>query len=149
MKSCQMPPQISLVLLLLATTIALALMSTSPARADVNGIWVHKDGGRVRIRNCGEGVCGTIASVRTDPETGRPATDKKNADPNLRSRPLLGVPVLIGMRPTGPGKWTGHLYNVDDGHTYTGNLIELGPDSIRVEGCALAICGGENLTRVK
>jgi hypothetical protein len=64
---------------------------------------------------------------------------------NPRNR--VGVPVLMGMRPNGPNRWTGQLYNVDDGKTYTGNLIELGPDSIRIE--AMFICGGENLTRVK
>jgi uncharacterized protein (DUF2147 family) len=148
MKSRQMSLQLALSLLAMAT---MALMSTSPARASVDGLWQHKSGGTLRIRNCGDGVCGTIASVspQVDPATGHPPTDKKNADPNQRNRPLLGVPVLMGMRPTGPGKWTGRLYNVEDGNTYTGNLIELGPDTIRLEGCALFFCGGENLTRVR
>ena len=144
MKSLQTP----LGLFAIAT---IALMSVAPAHADVEGIWLDKDGGTVRIRNCGDGVCGSIATVnpRIDPATGLPWTDKKNADPGRRNRPLVGVPVLIGMRPIGPGKWMGQLYNVDDGKTYTGNLIELGRDAIRVEGCWLGICGGENLTRVK
>ena len=147
MKSGRTLLQISLRLLAIAT---IALISTLPARADVYGLWLHKDGGTLRIRNCADGVCGTIASVGgVDSETGQPPTDKKNADPKLRSRPLVGIPVVMGMRPTGPGKWTGRLYNVGDGHTYTGNLIELGPDTIRLEGCALFFCGGENLTRVK
>ena len=62
---------------------------------------------------------------------------------------LMANDTLMGMRPTGPGKWTGRLYNVEDGNTYTGHLIELGPDTIRLEGCALFFCGGEHLTRVK
>jgi len=130
---------------------AIALLSMSAAHADVEGIWQHKSGGTLRIRNCGEGVCGTIASVspQADPATGRPPTDKKNADPSQRNRPLVGIQVLMGMHPTAPGKWTGRLYNVEDGNTYTGNLIELGPDTVRLEGCALFFCGGETLTRVK
>jgi uncharacterized protein (DUF2147 family) len=115
----------------------IALMNTAPAHAFVEGIWLDKDGGMVSIRNCGDSMCGTIASVST--------RDGGAANPRNR----VGVPVLIGMRPSGPNKWTGQLYNVDDGKTYKGNLIELGPDSIRIEGCALFICGGENLTRVK
>jgi uncharacterized protein (DUF2147 family) len=55
----------------------------------------------------------------------------------------------MSMRPDGPGKWTGQLYNMDDGKTYTGNLIEVGPDAVRIEGCFLGVCGGENLSRVK
>ncbi|HMA73734.1 MAG TPA: DUF2147 domain-containing protein [Xanthobacteraceae bacterium] len=126
------------------------IMTTSPARANVEGLWQHK-GGTLRLRNCGDGVCGTIASVNPhlDPATGQPPTDKKNADPNLRRRPLVGLSVVMGMHPSGPGKWTGRLYNVEDGNTYTGSLIELGPDTIRLEGCALFFCGGENLTRIR
>ncbi len=76
-------------------------------------------------------------------------TDKNNADPAKRNRPLVGVETLISMQPNGAGKWSGRLYNDDDGMTYPGNLIELGPSSIRVEGCALGICGGDELTRLK
>jgi len=53
------------------------------------------------------------------------------------------------MRPSGPRKWSGRLYNADNGKTYSGNLIELGPQTIRVEGCVLGICGSESLTRVR
>jgi uncharacterized protein (DUF2147 family) len=121
---------------LLAMT-ALVLVGTAPARANVEGVWLAKDGGTVRIRSCGDAMCGTIASVAA----------RGGAEANPRDR--VGVPVLMDMRPSGPNKWTGRLYNVDDGKTYAGNLIEVGPDTIRVEGCVLFLCGGENLTRVK
>jgi uncharacterized protein (DUF2147 family) len=129
--------------------VVLGCVGVEPVRADPTGIWLDKDGGTVRIRPCGGALCGTIASVRPrlDPETGRPWTDKKNADPDKRTRPLVGVQVLIAMRPSGPGKWSGRLYNADDGKTYSGNLVELGRGSIRVEGCWLGMCGGENLRR--
>jgi len=53
------------------------------------------------------------------------------------------------MMPDGPGRWSGWLYNTEDGKTYPGHLLELGPATIRVEGCALGICGGRNLTRLQ
>jgi hypothetical protein len=28
-------------------------------------------------------------------------------------------------------------------------FLELGPTTIRVEGCAIGICGGQNMTRIK
>lgn len=43
----------------------------------------------------------------------------------------------------------GQLYNEDDGNVYPGRLLELSPAKIRIEGCALGICGGEELSRLK
>jgi uncharacterized protein (DUF2147 family) len=92
-----------------------------------------------------------LASTKspTDPETGAPWTDKHNIDPALRSRPLVGVAVLMGMRPASNDRWSGHLYNTDDGKTYFGNIIEIDARTIRIEGCVGLICGGDNLTRIK
>jgi uncharacterized protein (DUF2147 family) len=53
------------------------------------------------------------------------------------------------MQPSGSGKWSGRVFNQKDGNTYDGHLIELGPKEIRVEGCAIGICGGQNLSRIK
>ena len=134
-------------------TFALGLLSCTgigSALADPTGIWLDKDGDTLRIQHCGPALCGTIVNlrVRVDPATGRPRTDTKNPDMGRRNRPLVGIQSLIAMRPSGPGKWSGQLYNVDDGRTYTGNLIELGPGKIRVEGCVLGMCGGESLSRI-
>jgi uncharacterized protein (DUF2147 family) len=128
----------------------LACASAGPAFADPAGVWRDKDGGTIRVYRCGAGLCATIASVepRLDPTTGQPWTDKHNADASKRSRPLIGVQVLSAMQPNGAGKWSGTLYDSDRGQTYVGNLVELGPDSIRIEGCALGLCGGEELRRV-
>ena len=121
-----------------------------PAMADPRGLWQAKDGGRVRIAACGKALCGIMASMPSpnDPATGRPWTDKNNRDPALRSRPLIGVMVIISMQPDGPGRWTGTLYDNDRGMTVTGHMMEQGPSVLRVEGCMGAFCGGETMTRV-
>ena len=62
---------------------------------------------------------------------------------------LLGVPVLYGLVPDGAERWSGRLYNIDNGNSYAGHLLELGPATIRVEGCAIGTCGGQNMTRIK
>jgi uncharacterized protein (DUF2147 family) len=128
----------------------LGWLGLGPAVADPAGVWLDKDGDALRIQRCGPALCGTIVSlrVRLDPETGRPRTDKMNVDISQRNRPLVGIQTLISMQPSGPGKWSGQLYNTDDGRIYSGNLIELGPGKIRVEGCVLGMCGGENLSRI-
>ena len=130
--------------------IMLVGLSVQSAFADPTGTWLDKDGCTLHIHPCGGALCGTIATLKPahDPETGQAWTDKKNVDPIRRSRPLLGLQVLIAMRPNGPNKWSGQLYNVENGKTYSGNLIELSPGTIRVEGCVLGLCGGESLSRV-
>ena len=84
-----------------------------------------------------------------DRATGLPFTDKNNPDPKKRDRPLLGVQILMSMQSDGPGKWTGQIYNDDNGKLYRGHLIELNPSTIRIEGCWMFICDGEELARLE
>jgi len=131
--------------------LGLATVGIAPALADPAGLWLDKDGWTIRIQPCGPDLCAVIASVKPplDPATGQPQTDKNNADAAKRSRPLVGIEVLSAMRPNGARKWSGQLYDPDRGVTLGGNLLELDPDTIRIEGCLLLLCGGEELHRIK
>jgi len=126
------------------------VLTSVPGAADPVGLWRDKDGTTIRVGRCGPALCGTIVAMMpaNDPETGRPWTDKHNHDPVKRLRPLIGLQVFIAMRPSGPAKWSGQLYNTDDGATWPGHLIDSGPTVLRVEGCFGSLCGGENLNRV-
>jgi len=54
----------------------------------------------------------------------------------------------LGMEASGANRWTGAIYNSDNGKTYSGGLTLINPDLLRVRGCILFIlCGGENWTR--
>ncbi len=135
----------------IAAAVLWACAGVAPALADPSGVWLDKDGWTIRIYPCGEqDMCAVIASVQPplDPATGKPRTDRNNSDASKRNRPLVGVEVLSAMRPTAPRKWTGHLYDPDRGVTLSGNLLELDQDTIRIEGCLLVLCGGEELRRV-
>ena len=129
---------------------AVVILASTPARADPAGLWRERDGGTIRVYPCGVGYCAVIASVNPalDPATGRPATDKNNPDAQKRNRPLVGVAVLSSMRPSGPGKWSGRLYDTDRGRNLAGHLVEIDAGTIRIEGCVIGICGGERLNRV-
>jgi len=129
----------------------IAAAISGPALADPAGLWRSSDGGTTRIATCGAALCGYVASINppVDPATGRPRTDKNNLDASKRDRPLVGIPVLIGMQPDGSGRWTGQLYDIGRGQVFTGHLTEINQTTLRVEGCFLGICGGENMTRVK
>jgi uncharacterized protein (DUF2147 family) len=125
--------------------------SSDTGSASPVGLWLSKDGARIRVSPCGRDLCGFItqSSSPVDPATGGPPTDKYNEDPAKRDRPLVGVQVLISMHHEDPTKWSGQLYNVKDGKNYSGHLIETGPWSIRIEGCSFGICGGEDLARIR
>jgi len=129
----------------------LAMAGAGPALADPIGVWREKDGGTIRIYRCGAALCAAIATVqpRLDSASGKPRTDKNNENASKRKRPLIGVQVIIGMRPEGAGKWSGRLYDSDRGKVFSGNLDDLDAKTIRIEGCALGLCGGEELSRVR
>jgi uncharacterized protein (DUF2147 family) len=122
---------------------AAALSLASAAAASPVGLWRAKDGAQIRIGKCGAALCGHVAVARIDPATGKPARAKHDG------RSLTGLQIIIGMRADGPGKWSGQLYNEDDGRLYDGHLLELGPRQLRIEGCSIGICGGDELTRIR
>lgn len=132
------------------SSLVLAASGVHAQTGDPTGIWQTQAGdARVRVSRCGSGLCGVIVSLREkiDPATGQPFTDTKNPNPQLARRPMVGLPLFSEMRPTGDASWAGRIYNADDGSTYASKVSLAGPDSLRVEGCLGAICGGETWTR--
>ena len=135
--------------------ISAALLTTPSVFAqgatDPTGVWQTQAGdARVKVSKCGGGICGVIVGLKepVDPATGRPQVDDKNPNPALKKRPMIGLPLFSGMQPTGPGKWSGQIYNADDGGTYASSVSVMGTDTLKVEGCVGALCGGETWTRV-
>ena len=131
----------------IALTLTSLLVSLAPSfAADVTGDWLVQDKvARIRVENCGGRMWGVVSWEKT------PGTDKNNPDASLRSRPTLGMPIIMGMTPSkDPGKWEGTIYNSEDGKTYSASISLASPDVLRVQGCVLGfLCGGENWTRVK
>jgi uncharacterized protein (DUF2147 family) len=131
-----------------------ALLGASTAKAqtrgNASGIWLTQAGdAKVRVSRCGGGICGVVVWLRNpiNPATGKPEVDNKNPNPSLARRPMIGLPLFSGMRPSGPNRWSGQIYNADDGNSYASNVSISGPDTLKVEGCVGALCGGENWTR--
>jgi uncharacterized protein (DUF2147 family) len=115
------------------------------AASDPTGEWlVEKQVARIKIADCDGRMWGVVAWEA------QPGVDTKNPDPNLRSRPTLGMPILLGMAASKPNKWEGQIYNSEDGHTYSASISLLDPNTLRVQGCFLGfLCGGEKWTRVE
>ena len=133
---------------------ALAVMAAPGARAQAadepTGIWLTQAGdARIRVSHCGGSLCGSIVSLRDklDPATGKPAVDDKNPNPALRNRSMIGVQLFFDMKPAGPNKWSGQIYNSDDGKMYASNVSVAAPGALKVEGCVGAFCGSETWTK--
>src|SRR5262245_27821990 len=68
-----------------------AAPTPSPA-PDPTGEWlVAQQIARIRIADCDGRLWGVVSWEA------KPGVDRNNPDPNLRSRPTLGMPVLLGM----------------------------------------------------
>ena len=125
---------------------SLGTATAQPARIpapDATGEWlVAKQFARIRIVDCDSRLWGVVAWEA------KPGIDNKNPDPNLRTRPTLGMPILLGMTRSKENKWEGQIYNSEDGHTYAASITLVDPNTLRVQGCFLGfLCGGENWTR--
>ena len=86
---------------------------------DIRGLWETGES-RVEIYACGELLCGRIAEL-DEPldENGNPKLDVNNPEPNLRSRPILGMDLIAGFSRAGKRKWQdGTIYDPRDGKTY-------------------------------
>jgi uncharacterized protein (DUF2147 family) len=140
----------------LLLAIAAIVLSFSQARAETAnspaGIWLTQAGdAKIRISPCGTGLCGTIVwlKVPVDPKTGKPQVDDKNANPALAKRPVIGINIFNRMKSVAGNKWSGTIYNADDGKSYSSDVIVAGPRKLQVRGCVLAVlCGGETWTKI-
>ena len=127
-----------------------APIAGAQAGGEASGIWLTQAGdAKVRVSKCGGGICGVVVWLKDpiNPATGKPQVDDKNPNPALAKRPMIGLPLFSGMHPSGPDKWSGQIYNADDGNSYASNISVAGPNARRVEGCVGALCGGETWTR--
>jgi uncharacterized protein (DUF2147 family) len=134
------------------TAMLAAPIATAQTPGNPTGTWLTQAGdAKVKVSRCGGALCGAIVWLRDpiDPATKKPVVDDKNPDPARAKRPMKGLPLFSDMKPAAPNKWSGHIYNADDGKTYESNISIAGPDTLKVEGCVGgALCGSENWARV-
>src|SRR3954467_3328875 len=149
----QAAEEIGMTRLAFLAAVFMALLALSDAGAqtgDASGTWLTQAGdAKVRVSKCGAQICGVVVWLRepVNPATGLPMVDDKNPNPALAKRPMIGLPLFTDMRVAGPNKWSGHIYNADDGGTYASNISVTGPDTLRVEGCVGMLCGSESWRR--
>jgi Delta7-sterol 5-desaturase len=132
--------------LLIITAIGLGASREADAQSQsgIAGRWATEGfGSIVEFGPCAGAagtMCGRIIWLwEPNDANGRTRTDRHNPDRSLRSRSLVGIEILRGLRETAPGVWSeGSVYNPDDGRTYTGT-ITLRNGTLALRGCALNV----------
>jgi uncharacterized protein (DUF2147 family) len=89
---------------------------SSATAADPYGTYLRPStGGQVQFYDCGGKLCGKVVKVK---------------DPTKKD--TVGKVILSGAAKTGENTWKGNLLNLDDGKTYSGNLIVLNDKELKL-----------------
>ncbi len=124
-----------------AVLVAAAFLSAAPAVAatPIVGRYVTEDGsGVIEIARCGASVCGRLVRILKS-EPGAPKTDVNNSDAALRSRPILGLPILTGFTDAGKD-WRGRIYDPRNGKSYKSIVSREANGTLKVQGCIAFLC---------
>ena len=116
--------------------VVFVLTSVCAAMAqDVVGKWKLEDGSAiVEVYKVGDVYNGKIVWLQHPTEAdGSPAVDEKNPDSKLRSRQLIGLNMLSGLKQVGGEYSGGSIYDPGNGKTYN--------CSMKVEGDVLKVRG--------
>ncbi len=97
------------------------------ALRELSGVWTAQSGNvDVAILPCGEALCGDVVRVRAnvsmaDPgnqAAGQPATE--------------GMRIFTGLKPAGPSRWKGKIFNREKNQTYDCVVTSLSPTELEV-----------------
>jgi len=110
---------------------------------DVIGFWkTAGDSSKLEIYPCGDKLCGKVAWLKNpnyvnskDGPIDTPKIDRKNPDPSLRHRPILGLQVIEGLTAMADNQW-GHgiCYDPESGNTYKCKMQMKSPDHLEMRG---------------
>ncbi|MDB5649948.1 MAG: hypothetical protein JWL62_1468 [Hyphomicrobiales bacterium] len=137
---------------------ALGCLASPALAADPAGEWmVAAKTTVIRIAPCpappgspeaaaANAFCGNVIWTK-----GPPGTDQNNPDPAKRSRSVIGLTIVNGMKPSpARNRWEGAIYNAENGKIYSGSITLAKENVLHIQGCVLGfLCGGEDWTRAK
>lgn len=122
-----------------ATLAALALSAGAACADPVEGLWkTEVDDGAyavVRMVQCGEKICGTIARTF-------------NGSGEYKS-PTIGKTLVWDMEPQGGGAYAnGRIWRPSNDKVYRSKM-QMNGDNLKVSGCIGPICLGQDWTRAQ
>ena len=115
-------------------------LAAAQAGEPVTGRWVTEEKDAVvAIAACGKAMCGTVDRFLVPPPQGLDQRDVNNPDAKLRTRKLLGMPILTSF--VADGKvWRGRIYDPKSGKSYRSIISRKGPNVLEVKGCIGPFC---------
>jgi uncharacterized protein (DUF2147 family) len=142
----------ALMVFFLAATIC--AQNGTPTCSDVCGVWLSEDNkGRIEMVMTDSVYKGALVQLaKPIDKNGKPRLDIHNPDSSLRSRPLLGITIISGLRCCGTGKFSGgNIYDPEFGKNYSCRLNLMTKDSLELRGFVGVSLFGKSTwwTRVK
>ena len=117
----------------------LALPSEAYAAEPVAGRYVTQNKKAVvQIEQCGKMVCGRVIKLLPASDVGK-TMDERNKDASQRTRPLVGLPILLDFVADGD-QWRGKIYDPQSGDTYSSTMLRYPDGALKVRGCFFFIC---------
>jgi uncharacterized protein (DUF2147 family) len=131
------------VLTIFATMLLAASTVFGAGSNDILGLWKTEKGDvHLEFFGCGETICGKIVWLdepkyvnEIDGPVGIAKFDRKNPDPTLMNRLILGLQVMKGVTYLGKNKWGGGVcYDPQSGNTYKCKMKLVSPDRLEMRG---------------
>ncbi|WP_284124143.1 DUF2147 domain-containing protein [Parerythrobacter aestuarii] len=117
-----------------------AVASPASAADSIAGSWVTTEKDSViTIARCGSSYCGKLSRFLKAPPNGAGQKDVNNPNPKLRSRTLLGTPLLTGLTEDGD-LWRGTIYDPRNGKSYRSVVRRKSATVLEVKGCLGPFC---------
>lgn len=109
------------------------------AGPNVAGLWLDHGGkAAIEVKGCGPELCGNIVWLKDplDPR-GKPWTDMLNPDTAKRKRPVCGMQIIGGLKPTRDGLWQdGWIYDPEEGKNFNVEMSLSDANTLKVFGYA-------------
>jgi uncharacterized protein (DUF2147 family) len=131
------------VLLSCAAILLAAMTSQCAELPDVLGFWkTVGNSSKLEIYPCGDKLCGKVAWLKNpnyvnekDGPIDTPKIDRKNPDPSLRQRPIIGLQVIEGLTAMSDNWWEhGKCYDPESGNTYRCKMHMTSPEHLEMRG---------------
>jgi uncharacterized protein (DUF2147 family) len=113
----------------------MATLVKAQSENSILGVWYNTEKtAKVEILKKGTTFIGKIVWLKDPNPGGRPVLDKDNPDPKLKSRPLMGLNLLEGLK-YDSGMWEGGtIYDPKTGKTYSCQVTLKSKEVLEVKG---------------